>query len=93
MSNEKYLGEAALKDKPKKKLTLKIRNGSITSDQLSDELKAAVGSMSPVTNEEIDDLFKYLVVPSPDPGGAIKPPPSGGTEIINPGVGDKTDIG
>lgn len=57
MSNEKYLGEAALKDKPKKKLTLKIRNGSITPDQLSDELKAAVGSMSPITDKEIDSLF------------------------------------
>lgn len=83
MSNEKYLGEAALKDKPKKKLTLKIRNGSITSDQLSDELKAAVGSMSPVTDEEIDSLFNNKLDPSiPGIGEGTIP---GGTI---PGSGD-----
>lgn len=57
MNKEKYIGESALNDIPKKKLTLKIRDGSITSDQLSDELKAAVGSMSPITDEEIDNMF------------------------------------
>lgn len=57
MSKEKYIGESVLNDIPKKKLILKIRDGSITPDQLSDELKAAVGSMSPITNEEIDNMF------------------------------------
>lgn len=57
MSKEKYIGESVLNDIPKKKLILKIRDGSITPDQLSDELKAAVGSMSPITDEEIDNMF------------------------------------
>jgi len=86
MSNEKYLGEAALKDKPKKKLTLKIRKGSITPDQLSDEIKAAIGSMSPVTEEEINSLFSNKVIPDPtDPvvGGETFP------GELNPGKADK----
>ena len=37
MSKEKYIGEAALKDKPGKKLTLVIKDGSVTTDKIADE--------------------------------------------------------
>lgn len=37
MSKEKYIGEAALKDKPDKKLTLVIKNGSVTTPKIADE--------------------------------------------------------
>lgn len=37
MSKEKYIGEAALKDKPGKKLTLVIKNGSVTTNKIADE--------------------------------------------------------
>ena len=46
MNNEKYLGESALKDKPKKKLNFIIRDGSITTSKLSP---------SSVTTEKIKD--------------------------------------
>lgn len=57
MGKEKYLGEAALTETPKKKLSLKIRDGSITADKLDPSLKAAVGSMQPISEKEIDDCF------------------------------------
>ena len=37
MSKEKYIGEAALKDKPGKKLTLVIKDGSVTTPKIADE--------------------------------------------------------
>ena len=37
MNKEKYIGEAALKDKPGKKLTLVIKNGSVTTNKIADE--------------------------------------------------------
>lgn len=37
MSKEKYIGEAALKDKPGKKLTLVIKDGSVTTNKIADE--------------------------------------------------------
>lgn len=37
MSKEKYIGEAALKDKPGKKLTLIIKDGSVTTPKIADE--------------------------------------------------------
>ena len=37
MSKEKYIGEAALKDKPSKKLTLVIKDGSVTTNKIADE--------------------------------------------------------
>lgn len=37
MSTEKYIGEAALKDKPDKKLTLVIKDGSVTTPKIADE--------------------------------------------------------
>lgn len=37
MSTEKYIGEAALKDKPGKKLTLVIKDGSVTTNKIADE--------------------------------------------------------
>ena len=37
MSKEKYIGEAALKDKPGKKLTFIIKDGSVTTHKIADE--------------------------------------------------------
>ena len=37
MSKEKYIGEAALKDKPGKKLTFIIKDGSVTTNKIADE--------------------------------------------------------
>lgn len=37
MSEEKYIGEAPLKDKPGKKLTLVIKDGSVTTPKIADE--------------------------------------------------------
>ena len=37
MSKEKYIGEAALKGKPDKKLTLVIKDGSVTTNKIADE--------------------------------------------------------
>nr|DAD82301.1 MAG TPA: Tail fiber protein [CrAss-like virus sp. ctcfK29] len=37
MSKEKYIGEAALKDKPGKKLTLVIKDGSVTTNKVANE--------------------------------------------------------
>lgn len=37
MSTEKYIGEAALKDNPGKKLGLIIRDGSVTTNKIADE--------------------------------------------------------
>ena len=37
MSTEKYIGEAALKDKPDKKLILVIKDGSVTTPKIADE--------------------------------------------------------
>lgn len=37
MSKEKYIGEAALKDKPGKKLTLVIKDASVTTNKIADE--------------------------------------------------------
>lgn len=37
MNKEKYIGEAALNDKPGKKLTLVIKDGSVTTNKIADE--------------------------------------------------------
>nr|DAT37570.1 MAG TPA: hypothetical protein [Crassvirales sp.] len=37
MSKEKYIGEAPLKDKPDKRLTLVIKDGSVTTPKIADE--------------------------------------------------------
>ena len=37
MNKEKYIGEAALNDKPDKKLTLVIKDGSVTTPKIADE--------------------------------------------------------
>lgn len=37
MNKEKYIGEAALKDKPGKKFTLVIKDGSVTTPKIADE--------------------------------------------------------
>lgn len=57
MSKEKYLGESTLTDTPKKKLNLKIRDGSITAEKLDPQLLMGISKMEAITNEEIDDLF------------------------------------
>lgn len=46
MSTEKYLGEAALKDKPIKKLSLKLGKGVVTNEKLAD---------GAVTTEKVED--------------------------------------
>lgn len=67
MSTERYLGEAALKDKPRKKLSLMIRdgsinsdkiaNGSITVDKIADDVWGAIQEkLDPLTNPEIDSI-------------------------------------
>lgn len=64
MSTEKYIGEAALKDKPGKKLTLVIKDGSVTTPKIADEAvttpKIAFGAVETdkiadenVTNEKL----------------------------------------
>lgn len=50
MNIEKYLGETALKEKPRKKLTLVIKDGTVTTAKLSDDAittgKIADGSIT-----------------------------------------------
>lgn len=57
MDKELYLGKAPLKESPKKSFNWKLRDGSITADKLDPELQASIGCMSPINNDEIDDLF------------------------------------
>lgn len=60
MEKEKHLGEAQLKDTPKKKLNLKIRDGSITIDKLDPNLRNSIADgnyMQAITSDEIDTLW------------------------------------
>lgn len=61
MEKEKYLGEAHIKEQPKKKLNLKIRDGSITIDKLDPALRNSIADgnyMQAITNDEIDTLWE-----------------------------------
>lgn len=44
MSTEKYIGEAKIKEKPKHKIDLVIRKGSVTWDKLSSDVRAIIES-------------------------------------------------
>lgn len=61
MEKEKYLGEALISEQPKKKLNLKIRDGSITIDKLDPALRNSIADgnyMEAITKEEIDILWE-----------------------------------
>lgn len=66
MEKERHLGEAQLKDTPKKRLNLKIRDGSITLDKLDPALRNSIGDgnyMQAITSDEIDDLWEHKDTP------------------------------
>ena len=57
MSKEKYIGEAALKDKPGKKLTLVIKDGSVTTNKIADEnVTTKKVANEAITNPKIAEL-------------------------------------
>lgn len=61
MEKEKYLGEALLKDTSKKKLNLKIRDGSVTLEKLDPSLRNSIADgnyMQAITSDEIDTLWE-----------------------------------
>lgn len=62
MNKEKYIGEAALKDKPGKKLTLVIKDGSVTTPKIADENVTT----EKVANEAVttDKIAEYAVTES-----------------------------
>lgn len=62
MEKEKYLGNALLKEQPKKKLNFKIRDGSITIDKLDSNLRTTIqegSEVNQISNTEIDRLWVY----------------------------------
>ena len=69
MSKEKYIGEAALKDKPGKKLTLVIKNGSVTTDKIADENVTT----EKVANEAVttDKIAEFAVTEGKLEDGAV----------------------
>ena len=69
MSKEKYIGEAALKDKPGKKLTLVIKDGSVTTNKIADENVTT----EKVANEAVtsDKLAEFAVTEGKLEDGAV----------------------
>ena len=69
MSKEKYIGEAALKDKPGKKFTLVIKDGSVTTNKIADENVTT----EKVANEAItsDKLAEFAVTKDKLEDGAV----------------------
>lgn len=69
MSKEKYIGEAALKDKPGKKLTLVIKDGSVTTNKIADENVTT----EKVANEAVttDKLAEFAVTESKLENGSV----------------------
>lgn len=69
MSKEKYIGEAALKDKPDKKLTLVIKDGSITTNKIADENVTT----EKVANEAVttDKIAEFAVTEDKLEDGAV----------------------
>lgn len=69
MNKEKYIGEAALKDKPGKKLTLVIKDGSVTTPKIADENVTT----EKVASEAItsDKLAEFAVTESKLENGAV----------------------
>lgn len=59
MNKEKCFSEAAMKDNPKKKIRLEIRDGSVTKAKLADDVINAMGQdIASISKEKIDELFK-----------------------------------
>lgn len=69
MGKEKYIGEAALKDKPGKKLTLVIKDGSVTTNKIADENVTT----EKVANEAVttDKLAEFAVTESKLENGSV----------------------
>lgn len=69
MSKEKYIGEAALKNKPGKKLTLVIKDGSVTTDKIADENVTT----EKVANEAVttDKIAEFAVTEGKLEDGAV----------------------
>ena len=69
MSKEKYIGEAALKDKPGKKFTLVIKDGSVTTNKIADESVTT----EKVANEAVtsDKLAEFAVTEGKLEDGAV----------------------
>ena len=69
MIKEKYIGEAALNDKPGKKFTLVIKDGSVTTNKIADENVTT----EKVTNEAItsDKLAEFAVTEDKLEDGAV----------------------
>lgn len=69
MSKEKYIGEAALKNKPGKKLTLVIKDGSVTTNKIADENVTT----EKVANEAVtsDKLAEFAVTEGKLEDGAV----------------------
>ncbi len=69
MSKEKYIGEAALKDKPGKKLTLVIKDGSVTTNKIADENVTT----EKVANEAVttDKIAEFAVTESKLENGSV----------------------
>ncbi len=69
MSKEKYIGEAALKDKPGKKFTLVIKDGSVTTNKIADENVTT----EKVANEAVtsDKLAEFAVTEDKLEDGAV----------------------
>lgn len=64
---EKYLSAAKLKDEPKKKLSLKIKDGSITMDKLSKDLRTFINTGKTVRIDELDTMtdVKHAMTDAP----------------------------
>ena len=69
MSKEKYIGEAALKNKPGKKLTLVIKDGSVTTNKIADENVTT----EKVANEAVttDKIAEFAVTESKLENGSV----------------------
>lgn len=69
MNKEKYIGEAALNDKPGKKLTLVIKDGSVTTNKIADENVTT----EKVANEAVttDKLAEFAVTESKLENGSV----------------------
>lgn len=64
---EKYLSAAKLKDEPKKKLSFKIKDGSITMDKLSKDLRTFINTGKTVRIDELDTMtdVKHAMTDAP----------------------------
>ena len=63
MNKENYLSEALLKDAPKKKYSLIIKDGSVTASKLSKDVITEIASnvsfnVPAMDNEDIDSIME-----------------------------------